>query len=152
VNDYDDIIQLPHHVSATRPPMPRQDRAAQFSPFAALTGYAAATREAARRTEEKPLLDTGAQAELNRKLQLLAATVARRPELRCTYFQPDDRKEGGAVVTVCDTVVKVDPYAQQLFLGSGAVIPFAELLDLAGEIFAVLDGTAAAADDFPFTP
>ncbi len=151
MNDYDDIIRLPHHVSPTRPQMPRQDRAAQFSPFAALTGYEAATREAARLTEERIILDETAQDELDRKLQLLAATASARPEICCTCFQPDGKKDGGAYVAVCGAVKSVDSEKKQLVLDN-VRIPFADIYALEGEIFAVLDGLTTSVIDFPLTP
>ena len=96
---YDDIIHLPHHVSATRPRMPMLDRAAQFSPFVALTGYEAAVRETARLTDQRVELDESAKAELDRKLRLLLSLPG-QPEASITYFRPDERKEGGAYETV----------------------------------------------------
>ena len=96
---YDDIINLPHHVSATRPHMSMGDRAAQFAPFAALTGYEDAVREAARLTEERVELTEDAQAALDARLRLLADGSMAGKAVTLTWFQPDARKSGGAYVT-----------------------------------------------------
>lgn len=98
--NYDDIIDLPHHVSATRPQMSMKDRAAQFSPFAALTGYDAAIKETGRLTDQKVEMDTEALNVLNMKFQILIDSLAEEPEVTFTYFKPDERKDGGAYIDV----------------------------------------------------
>ena len=130
---YDDIIHLPHHVSQTHPRMPMHDRAAQFSPFAALTGYGAVIRETGRLTETRPGLDEDARDELNRRLTLLATLLERRPMVTLTYFQPDARKEGGACLTITGIVRKIDEYRRMLFMENGRQIPIHDLLFLDGE-------------------
>ena len=92
---YDEIINLPHHVSKTRPQMPMSDRAAQFAPFAALTGYDAAIKETGRLTDEKIELDEEALTALDMKYQLLMDVFDDAPEVTITFFQPDERKAGG---------------------------------------------------------
>ena len=92
---YDDIINLPHPVSKTHAPMPRAQRAAQFSPFAALTGYDDAVRETARLTEARVELDRDALDALDRALHALEERIAAdkvRPEAQIRYFIPDERK------------------------------------------------------------
>ncbi|MBO5649011.1 MAG: hypothetical protein J6S76_03760, partial [Clostridia bacterium] len=96
---YEDIIDLPHHVSYRHPRMSRIDRAAQFAPFAALTGYEAAVRETARLTEGQKELDETALAVLNEKLRLLADFLEDRAQVSITYFRPDERKKGGAYLS-----------------------------------------------------
>lgn len=135
---YDDIINLPHHVSDKRPQMSMQDRAAQFSPFAALTGYDSAIRETARLTDTKLELTEETMAVLNTKLQMAADSIAEQPELSFTYFKPDEKKAGGAYVTVSGAVKKVDDYERLVILQSGERIPIDNLLDIDGEIFSVL--------------
>ena len=130
---YDDIIHLPHHVSQTHPQMPMYDRAAQFSPFAALTGYGAVIRETGRLTETRPELDEDARDELNRRLTLLAALLERRPLVTLTYFQPDARKEGGACLTITGIVRKIDEYHRILITENGRQVPIHDLLSLDGE-------------------
>ena len=92
---YDDIIDLPHHVSRTHPPMPLLNRAAQFAPFAALTGYGDAIAEAARLTEDQQELSEADRLALGEKLALLRDSLASSPTVTLTYFQPDERKAGG---------------------------------------------------------
>lgn len=97
IHRYDDIIQLPHHVSAVRPQMPIADRAAQFAPFAALTGHDAAIRETARLTDEKAELDENAKEVLDETLRMVQELLPGQPEITVTYFQPDDRKPEAAM-------------------------------------------------------
>ena len=101
---YDDIIHLPHHVSQNHPQMPMLDRAAQFAPFAALTGYEAAVGETARLTAERRELDPQEAEELNRRLSELVARLPDHPEVTVEYFVPDNRKAGGAYVTMTGRV------------------------------------------------
>ena len=107
---YDEIINFPHHVSKTRPQMPMSDRAAQFSPFAALTGYDSAIRETGRLTDEKIDLDEESLNALNVRYQMLTDALEERPEVRITYFKPDERKAGGAYVTTAGAVRKIDDF------------------------------------------
>ena len=94
LHDYEDILHLPHHVSSVHKPMSRVDRAAQFSPFAALTGYDDDVTEAARLTDTRVSLSEEAMEELDRKQLYLSEIVDSHPVLRVTYFVPDSRKEG----------------------------------------------------------
>ena len=106
MNQYEDIINLPHHVSPTRPQMPMSDRAAQFAPFAALTGYDAAIKETGRLTDEKIELDEEALTALDMKYQFLMDALDDAPEVTITYFQPDERKAGGKYVSAVGAVRK----------------------------------------------
>lgn len=129
MNDkYARILDLPHHVSPTRPQMSRRDRAAQFAPFAALTGYDAAVRESARRTAQRLELDEGEKAALNACLQKLADRLESRPAAAITYFLPDTRKSGGAYVTAAGAVRKIDLYARVIRMEGGPDIPIDEIL------------------------
>ena len=134
-HQYDDIINLPHHVSATRPRMSMIDRAAQFSPFAALTGYDAAIKETGRLTDERIELSEESRAVLGRKQQLLLDNLADHPEVSVTFFVPDERKAGGAYVTVTGRVKKVDEFGRLLVLTDGTKIPLDEILDMESELF-----------------
>ena len=98
-DQYDDIINLPHHVSKTRPQMSMVDRAAQFSPFAALTGYDAAIKETGRLTDEKVNLSEEEKEALDRKQQILMEWLGDHPALTITFFVPDEKKSGGAYMT-----------------------------------------------------
>ena len=127
---YDEIMGLPHHVSKTRPQMPMLDRAAQFAPFAALTGYDSAIKETGRLTDERIELDEEALTALNRKYQLLIEALDDAPEVTITYFQPDERKAGGQYVSATGTVKKVDTFGRRILLQDGTRIPLDSIFDL----------------------
>lgn len=138
---YEDIINLPHHVSPTRPRMSRADRAAQFSPFAALSGYGDAVQETARLTNQRIELDESAKAALDEKLRLLAEVIEDRPEAAITYFLPDRKKAGGEYVTATGQVKKVDAVAQELVMANGRIIPIADIIEVESRLFQTLLGT-----------
>ena len=129
-NRYDEIINLPHHVSKTRPQMPMSDRAAQFAPFAALTGYDSAIKETGRLTDERIELDVEALSALDMKYQLLMDAFDDAPEVTITYFQPDERKAGGQYVSATGTVKKVDTFGRRILLQDGTRIPLDSVYDL----------------------
>lgn len=132
---YDDIIALPHHVSYRHPRMARIDRAAQFAPFAALTGYGAAVAETARLTETQTELDETARALLNEKLRMLADFLDEEPLVSITYFLPDERKAGGAYITVSGIVKTLDEYARTVVMTDQSVIPMERIREISGELF-----------------
>ena len=134
-NDYDDIINLPHHVSSTRPQMSMIDRAAQFSPFAALTGYDAAIKETGRLTDEKIELDEEALSNLNMKFQILFEKPDEQPDIAITYFKPDETKSGGAYLTTTDKIKKIDEYERIITTANGTKIPMDDVISLESEIF-----------------
>ena len=134
-NDYDDIINLPHHVSSTRPQMSMIDRAAQFSPFAALTGYDAAIKETGRLTDEKIELDEEALSNLNMKFQILFENPDEQPDIAITYFKPDETKSGGAYLTTTDKIKKIDEYERIITTANGTKIPMDDVISLESEIF-----------------
>jgi hypothetical protein len=136
---YDDIINLPHHVSKTRPQMPMSDRAAQFAPFAALTGYDSAIKETGRLTDEKIELDDEALTVLDRKYQLLMDALDEAPEIEITYFKPDERKAGGKYVSATGTVKKVDDFERLITMQDGLKIPMDDVLSIDGELFSSLE-------------
>ena len=127
---YDDIINLPHHVSANHPRMSMHDRAAQFAPFAALVGYDDAVAETARLTESRPELDEQEQWELNARLCELADHIQEHPEVRVRYFVPDERKSGGAIIEVCGEVKKLVTADKTIILTDGTVIPISDIIEL----------------------
>lgn len=135
MGNYDDIIDLPHHVSETHPPMSRADRAAQFSPFAALTGYDAAVRETARVTERRIELDEGVKAELNARLNCILEHLPEHPQVSITYFVPDEKKSGGTYRTVTGAIRKLDGFAKTLTLVDGTVVPVEEMIHVEGNLF-----------------
>jgi hypothetical protein len=132
---YDDIIHLPHHVSTTRPHMSAIDRAAQFSPFAALTGYDAAIKETARLTDERIELDEYRKDILSDKLQIIADRIKEHLEIAITYFQPDEKKNGGTYVTAIGTVKKIDEYERIVVMMDSTTIPIDEIISIEGQIF-----------------
>ena len=137
-NRYNEIINLPHQVSKTRPHMPMSDRAAQFAPFAALTGYDAAIKETGRLTDEKIEMDEEALNILNMKFQILVDSLDDEPEVTFTYFKPDERKAGGAYIEVTGTVKKVDDFERLIVMQNGTKMPMDDILNIEGEMFASL--------------
>ena len=132
---YEDIINLPHHVSKTRPQMPMSDRAAQFAPFAALTGHAAAIQETARLTDQKIELDEDTKAELDRRQAILLEHIAEQPEVTITWFCHDEKKSGGAYVVTVGRLKRVDETAGTLRLADGMTIALDEIVDLQSDLF-----------------
>ena len=130
MSKYNEIMDLPHHVSNTRPQMTMSDRAAQFAPFAALTGYDDAVKETGRLTDDKIELEKSSLNELNAKIQLLRDNLVDGPEITFTYFKPDERKSGGAYLTTTGTVKKLDDYERQIVLQDGMKMPMDDILDM----------------------
>ena len=127
---YDDIINLPHHVSSIHPHMPMIDRAAQFQPFRALVGYEDAVHETARLTDERVELTEDEKALLDTKLQKLADSLSCQPQVTVTWFQPDKRKTGGAYVTTTGQLKKIDDFAGVLILLGGERIMIGDILNI----------------------
>lgn len=136
---YGDIIDLPHHQSPTRPKMSNYDRAAQFSPFAALTGHADAIKETARQTEEFIEPSDDMKAVINKKLLFLVEKLETRPEVTITYFQPDEKKSGGAYITVTGTVSKIKNYERVIQMSTGETIPIDRVTEIEGDVFSDID-------------
>lgn len=124
---YDDIINLPHPSSAKHPRMPMSDRAAQFSPFAALTGHGAAIEETARLTDRRIELTEEEKTVLDEKLRLLLETGG---EGMITYFLPDERKDGGAYVAKLGTIKKIDPLEGRVILTDHTSIHIENILEI----------------------
>ena len=129
-NPYADIIDLPHHVSTRHPQMPMEKRAAQFSPFAAMVGHDVAIRETARLTEEQLELSEDEKAVIDGKLQMIRAHIKEQPEVTVTYFQPDEKKSGGAYVTVTGFTRKIDEQRRLLILQNETIIHISEIIDI----------------------
>lgn len=127
---YDDIINLPHHVSPTRPRMSVYDRAAQFAPFAALVGYDDAVAETARLTENRPALDEQEQESINAQLSWIAGRIGEQPEVCIRYFVPDDRKKGGTVVAVSGRVRRISADKNTLVLTNNDLIPIGDIVEI----------------------
>ena len=130
---YDDIINLPHPTSENHPRMLLYDRAAQFSPFAALTGHDAAIKETARLTDERWEIAEDTKEQLNEKLQWIAENIDKDITVTFTYFVPDLRKSGGAYVTVTGSVKKIDEYEHKILLKDGTEIPMEQIKEIEPE-------------------
>ena len=128
--DYFDIINLPHHVSRNHPLMPMEARAAQFAPFAALTGYDAVIHETARLTDKQVELEEYDNDRLNRIFSELMDSLEKHPMVTVSYFKPDEHKAGGAYMTVSGKLKKIDTYEQIMKMEDGTVIPIGSIMDL----------------------
>ena len=127
---YDDIINLPHHVSKKHPQMSIDARSAQFAPFAALTGYNDAVKETARLTSKRIELDEEQKIILDSKLQIIQKELQNTPKVIITYFMPDSKKDGGEYVTVTGIVKKIDEYKHIIILEDKTEIPILEIVDI----------------------
>lgn len=132
---YDDLLNLPHHQSGRRPHMTIHDRAAQFSPFAALTGHQDVIEEEERQTERFRELDESQMSILDGKLQILQENRSARPEVRIRYFVPDERKEGGAYREAAGRFQKLDEGKRQIVLEDGTAIYIEGIWDIQSELF-----------------
>ena len=127
---YDDIINLPHHVSPTRQRMSMHDRAAQFAPFAALVGYDAAVAETARLTESRPELDEQEQRVINEHLAYIAEHINEHPEVCIKYFVSDERKSGGAIVEGSGQAKRISDADATITLADGCKFRLSDIVDL----------------------
>lgn len=134
IHNYDDIIHLQHPDSPSHPRMPLRERAAQFSPFAALSGHREALQETARLTDEKIQLDEHAKTILNQKLQQLLAYTADPPEAVITYFEKDLKKQGGCYKTITGTVVKFDTDKHTVVMRNHLEIPADDIIAIESDI------------------
>jgi len=134
-NNYDDIINLPHHVSTRHQQMPISDRAAQFAPFAALTGYDDAVKETARLTTKRIDIDDGLKQVLNEKLNIILDNIKDKPEVTFTYFIYDKKKSGGKYVDITGNVRKIDIVEQTVTLTNKTKIPINEIININSNLF-----------------
>lgn len=128
--NYDDIINLPHYISKKHRPMPREARAAQFAPFAALTGYESDVNEAARYTGKRRELGEYETERLNRRINEIRDGIHGSTEVIITYFKPDEKKTGGEYLNIGGRVRKIDDYGRTLTLTSGALIPLDDISEI----------------------
>ena len=127
---YDDIIDLPHHVSKTRAKMSLRERAAQFSPFAALTGHGDAVKETARLTQKKVELGEGDIEILNEKIDFLKSVINDKPYIKVAYFAKDPKKSGGAYLIYEGKLKRIDGYKRTLVFVSGKEIPLDDIEEI----------------------
>ncbi len=135
MNGYCDMIGLPHPVSTTRKRMSRYDRAAQFSPFAALTGFEDVIVEAARLTKERLELSNEQQSQINERLLFILENISARPEVKITFFVPDKRKSGGAYEVAAGFVRRIDEYSGSVIFTDHRAVPIADIYDIESDIF-----------------
>ena len=134
-HEYDDIINLPNPTSRNHPRMPIQTRAAQFSPFAALTGHDAAIKETARLTDEKQELSEDALERLNEQLNIISQNIDTEQIITITYFVPDDKKSGGPYISHSGIVKKIDEYERTVIMADKTVIPIEQINRISGNFF-----------------
>ena len=134
-HSYDDIINLPNLTSKNHPRMSLHDRAAQFAPFAALTGHDAAIKETARLMDERLELSDEIIMKLNDQLNMIRDNIGTEQEVSITYFVPDDKKAGGAYVTHSGVVKKIDKFKRKLIMQDETVIPIEQISEIQGEMF-----------------
>lgn len=130
MNKYDNIINLPHHVSKTRKPMSLYNRAAQFAPFAALTGYDDAIKETARLTEERIELSDELKNMLNQKIKLIIENIKLQPEVAITYYVPDNKKSGGVYKTISGNVKRIDEVEKCIIFTNKLKIKVSDMLNI----------------------
>ena len=130
MNNYDDIINMPHHISKTRKPMSLQNRSAQFAPFSALTTYDEKVREVARETSKKIELDDGIKLMLNDKLSFIKTNIKLRPKVTITYFVRDNKKKGGCYKTITSNVKIVDEVYKRIVLIDNTIISFDNIINI----------------------
>lgn len=132
---YEDIVDLPHHISKKHPQPTMADRAARFAPFAAITGYEEMVLEEARVTDERIEMDESSKAALNEKLNMILEFVDEQPEVSITYFEPDMRKAGGAYVTITGTVKRIDEYERIVLMTDEKIIKIDEIYAIESDLF-----------------
>ena len=135
MSDYKDIINLPHHQSIKRPHISQYDRAAQFSPFAALTGHDAAVKETARLTDERIMLDENEKAIINEKIQMALYLKENKPIVTVTYFQPDTKKDGGSYTIYSGVIVRIDEYEHRIVFEDKTMLDIDMVYAVDGEIY-----------------
>lgn len=130
MNNYDDIINLPHHVSVKHPRLSKEQRAAQFAPFAALTGYGDAIKETARITEDRIEIDEEEKKKIDNKIIELKSKINNKPKVTITFFIPDIKKSGGEYVTIIGNLRRIDEYNKLLILEDKKKIPIEEIIEI----------------------
>ena len=130
MNKYKDIINLPHHAPKTRKPMSLYNRAAQFAPFAALTGYDDAIKETARLTEERIELSDELKNMLNQKIKLIIENIKLQPEVAITYYVPDNKKSGGVYKTISGNVKRIDEVEKCIIFTNKLKIKVSDMLNI----------------------
>lgn len=134
MSKYDDIINMPRHISKTRPQMSLYNRSAQFAPFAALTGYEERVKETARLTDTKIEIDDGLRNILNMKLNIISEHLKEKPEITITYFIKDNKKSGGKYSTLKSIIRRIDLVNQEIILYDRSVIKLDDIINISGNL------------------
>lgn len=137
MGQYDDIINLPHHVSKKHPQMSLETRSAQFAPFASLAGYEDDIIETERFTDDREEIGEEQIEIINRKLNILKDKIKDKPKILITYFVPDKKKAGGTYKTVTANIKKIDEYKRIIILDDGIQIPITEIVDIRSEMLKI---------------
>ncbi len=135
IKQYDDIINMPHYVSKSRRSMSSIDRAAQFAPFAALTGYDVAIKESERKTDERILISEEDALKIDEKLKIIIREIKNHPLIEIVFFKKDEKKDGGNYIKLTDRVKAIDTYKNQIILASDINISIENIYNISGEIF-----------------
>lgn len=138
-SNYDDIIHLARPVSKRHPQMPLKNRAAQFAPFAALSGHKASVREAERLTDPFPELDEDKKEMLDQKIRRIKENLAQEPEIEFSYFTPDEKKDGGTCTAIRGKVKKIDEYGKKIIFTDGTALSTERICSVKGELFRDMD-------------
>ena len=140
-HNYDDIIEMDHHISKKHPQMSLYAHSAQFAPFAALTGYEDAVKETGREVGERIDIDDELKNILETKIQILTEKINKKVETTFTYFLPDLTKNGGEYISVTGIVKKIDSYNQKIILEDNTEIFVNDIIDISGELFNIIEGS-----------
>lgn len=132
---YEDIVNLPRHISKVHPQATMADRAARFSPFAAISGYEDMVKEAARVTEERIDITDATKELLNEKLNMIIEFLDEEPEVTITYFEPDKKKDGGAYISITGTVKRIDEYERIVLMSDDKKIRIDEIYAIESDLF-----------------
>ena len=130
MDNYEEIINLPHYEPKHHPRMSMWNRAAQFAPFAALTGYDAAIRESGRLTDDWVALSESGNEEINRKMELIVSMLPERPSVTIEYFVPDEHKVGGSYQSYTGNVKRIDEYEKCIELTDGKKVPLEAIREI----------------------
>ena len=132
---YEDIVNLPRHISKVHPQATMADRAARFSPFAAISGYEDMVKEAARVTEERIDITDATKELLNEKLNMIVEFLDEEPGVTITYFEPDKKKDGGAYISITGTVKRIDEYERIVLMSDDKKIRIDEIYAIESDLF-----------------
>ena len=136
---YKDIINMPHHQSRKRPHMSMIDRAAQFSPFAALTGHNDAIIETARLTDRQIEIDEGTKSILNEKIQMLSDYLTEKPTVTITHFEPDIKKIGGSYLNTTGIIKRIDDFKREIIFTDGTIILIDHIYEIESDLFKYME-------------